>query len=60
MSACVLRSTPTVVAFGNVEAACFELCDRWSCEVAYELLSIMSNVTNFLGATLSTRQYSDV
>ncbi|MBN3760986.1 hypothetical protein [Burkholderia sp. Ac-20365] len=59
-SACVLRRTPSEEPFGNVEAASFDLCDRWSAEVGYQLLSIMKNVANFLGTALSERQYMDV
>ncbi|WP_211607382.1 hypothetical protein [Paraburkholderia nemoris] len=44
----------------NVEAESFVFDGQWSAEVAFELLSVMTNVANFLGTTLTARQFSDV
>lgn len=58
---CVLRAEPGVHGWlRNVEAAKFDFGERWTPEVAFELLSVMTNVANFLGTTLTARQFSDV
>ncbi len=43
-----------------VEASSCYLCDRWTAEVGFALLSIMICVANFLGTALTTREFADV
>ena len=58
---CVLRAEPGPHAWlRNVEAENFVFGDRWTAEVAFELLSAMTNVANFLGTPLRARQFMDV
>jgi len=40
-------------------SSCY-LYDRWTPEVAFALLSVMTRVANFLGTTLTTREVMDV
>ncbi|MFM0305027.1 hypothetical protein PQR05_10055 [Paraburkholderia sediminicola] len=58
---CVLRAEPGIHAWRrNVEEATFYFGERWTAEVAFELLSVMTNVANFLGTTLTASQFMDV
>jgi hypothetical protein len=58
---CVLRDEQTSKAWlQNVEAESFIFDGQWTAEVAFELLSVMTNVANFFGTTLTARQFSDV
>ena len=58
---CVLRDEQASKAWlHNVEAENFVFDGQWTAEVAFELLSVMTNVANFLGTTLTARQFSDV
>ncbi|WP_143135496.1 hypothetical protein [Burkholderia ubonensis] len=57
---CVLRDEPGPNAwFRNVEAAHFDLSDAWTAEVAFELLSVLTRVANFLGKALTANQVAD-
>lgn len=42
------------------EASSCYLYDRWTAEVAFALLSVMTRVANFLGTMLTTREVMDV
>ncbi|MFM0184097.1 hypothetical protein PQR52_36900 [Paraburkholderia aspalathi] len=58
---CVLRDEQASKAWlHNVEAENFLFDRQWTAEVAFELLSVMTNVANFLGTTMTARQFSDV
>lgn len=58
---CVLRDERASTAWlYNVQAENFVFATQWTAEVAFELLSVMTNVANFLGTTLTARQFSDV
>ncbi|MFM0491834.1 hypothetical protein [Paraburkholderia graminis] len=58
---CVPRSTPGPKAhFGNVEATTVKLCDRWTAEVGFELMCVMTRITNFLGTAFNAYQVADV
>jgi hypothetical protein len=58
---CALRARPQAHAWlGNAEGATFYFGERWTPEVGFELLSVMTTVGNFLGTTVTARQFSDV
>ena len=58
---CILRDLQASKAWPhNVEAKNFVFNGQWTAEVAFELLSVMTSVANFLGTTLTARQFSDV